>query len=446
MAFGDSLLGGRVILPRWLLRKRTLFTMPASIILGGQWGDEGKGKITDALASTASMVVRANGGSNAGHTVETPEGVFKMHLVPSGILNPDCTCVIGAGVVIDPFGLASELTELEKRGVQTNNLLISERAHLVLPFHMAIDRYEEQLRADRSIGTTLRGIGPAYADKVSRRGLRIGDLLDPSTLRRTVEHQVRMHGHYLEPADIDIAGMLDSLAEAAVKLGPFICAAEQRVQDTLDAGKRVLVECAQGVMLDIDYGTYPFVTSSSPSAAGACQGAGIAPTQVDRVIGVFKAYSTRVGAGPMPTELLDDTGELIRKRGREYGTTTGRPRRTGWFDAVAARSACRLNGITEIALTLTDVFDVFPEISIASAYRIDGQPLHHVPASLTDYARVVPQFRTSAGWLSDITGARQQKELPGATLDYVRSIGDAVGVNVGMMGVGPAREQLIHLQ
>ncbi|MBX3069585.1 MAG: adenylosuccinate synthase [Thermomicrobiales bacterium] len=420
--------------------------MPAAIILGGQWGDEGKGKITDALAPTAAMVVRANGGSNAGHTVETPDGVFKMHLVPSGILNPDCICVIGAGVVIDPIGLANELTGLEQRGVDTRNLLISDRAHVVLPFHMAIDRYEETLREERSIGTTLRGIGPAYADKVSRRGLRVGDLLDAGAMRQTIEHQLRMHGQYLESAETDIDAMLESLSAAADKLGPSICAAEQRVQDTLDAGKRVLVECAQGVMLDIDYGTYPYVTSSSPSAAGACQGAGIAPMQVDRVIGVFKAYSTRVGSGPMPTELHDDTGELIRKRGREYGTTTGRPRRTGWFDAVAARSACRLNGVSEIALTLTDVFDVFPEISVATSYQWNGQPLGYVPANLDDYAAVVAEYQTTTGWLQDITGARRQADLPAGALAYVRSIGDATGVEVSMMGVGPAREQLIHLQ
>jgi adenylosuccinate synthase len=420
--------------------------MPAAIILGGQWGDEGKGKITDALAPTAAMVVRANGGSNAGHTVETPDGVFKMHLVPSGILNPDCTCVIGAGVVIDPIGLANELTGLEQRGVDTRNLLISDRAHVVLPFHMAIDRYEETLREERSIGTTLRGIGPAYADKVSRRGLRVGDLLDAGAMRQTIEHQLRMHGQYLESSETDIDAMIESLSAAADKLGPSICAAEQRVQDTLDAGKRVLVECAQGVMLDIDYGTYPYVTSSSPSAAGACQGAGIAPMQVDRVIGVFKAYSTRVGSGPMPTELHDDTGELIRKRGREYGTTTGRPRRTGWFDAVAARSACRLNGVSEIALTLTDVFDVFLEISVATSYQWNGQPLRYVPANLDDYAAVIAEYQTTAGWLQDITGARRQTDLPAGALAYVRSIGDATGVGVSMMGVGPAREQLIHLQ
>ncbi|MGD9712000.1 MAG: adenylosuccinate synthase [Thermomicrobiales bacterium] len=419
--------------------------MPAAVILGGQWGDEGKGKITDALSPTASMVVRANGGSNAGHTIETEDGVFKMHLVPSGILNPDCTSVIGAGVVIDPIALASELAGLQERGIDTSNLLISERAHVVLPFHVAIDRYEESLREDRSIGTTLRGIGPAYADKVSRRGLRMVDLLNPDSVRRQVEHQLRMHSAFLEAGSVSESEILRDLAEVAEKLRPFVGPAEQAVQDVLDAGKRVLVECAQGVMLDIDYGTYPYVTSSSPSAAGACQGAGIAPTQVDRVIGVFKAYSTRVGAGPMPTELHGDTGELIRTRGREYGTTTGRPRRTGWFDGVAARSACRLNGVSEIALTLTDVFDMFPEILVAEAYTLDGQPLRHVPADLDQYAKVEPVYRACDGWLTSITSLRRQADLPAGVLAFVRGIREVTGVRVSMMGVGPARDQLINL-
>ncbi len=419
--------------------------MPATIILGGQWGDEGKGKITDALAPTASMVVRANGGSNAGHTIETPDGVFKMHLVPSGILNPECMCVIGAGVVVDPFSLAGELDGLQQRGIDTSNLLISERAHVVLPFHIAVDRYEEQLREEHSIGTTLRGIGPAYADKVSRRGLRMVDLLSPAIVRRQVEHQLRMHGPYLDSAEIDYESIISRLGEIAEQLRPFIGPAEHRVQDALGRGERLLVECAQGVMLDIDYGTYPYVTSSSPSAAGACQGAGIAPMQVDRVIGVFKAYSTRVGSGPMPTELLDETGELIRTRGREYGTTTGRPRRTGWFDGVAARSACRLNGVSEIALTLTDVFDVFPEISLAEGYALRGEPIAHVPADLDEYAQVSPVYRSCRGWMTEITGVRYASDLPSGVHDFVGAIGTITGAEVTMMGVGPAREQLVQL-
>ena len=423
--------------------------MPATVILGGQWGDEGKGKITDALAVAGGMVVRANGGSNAGHTIETGAGVFKMHLVPSGILNPECTCVIGAGMVIDPFSLAAELDALGKRGIDTSHLVISDRAHVVLPFHSEIDRREELLRGDRSIGTTLRGIGPAYADKVSRRGMRMVDLTSRSVLEARLDHQLAVHGAVLG-SEVDLSGagresLVQSLVEIGERLGPFIGPAEIRVQDALDAGQQVLVECAQGVMLDIDYGTYPFVTSSSPSAAGACQGAGVAPGQVERVIAVFKAYSTRVGAGPMPTELHDQTGALIRERGQEYGTTTGRPRRTGWFDAVAARYATRLNGVSEIALTLVDVFDVFPEMSLCTGYQIGSSVVDYVPADLGVLSQATPLYESHAGWLEDITAVRNAGDLPDLARSYCAKITARVGPPVTMVGVGPARDQLVKL-
>jgi adenylosuccinate synthase len=421
--------------------------MPATIILGGQWGDEGKGKITDALAVEGGVVVRANGGSNAGHTIQTPDGVFKMHLIPSGILNPDCQCVIGAGVVIDPFALRDELQSLNGRGVDTRNLLIAERAHVVLPIHAAIDRREEELRGSMSIGTTLRGIGPAYSDKVSRRGIRVVDLQSRSVLEERVAHQFRMHG--TDSAGNDRHPSADqvvrTLLEIGEELAPWCGPAETIVQDALDEGKNVIIECAQGTMLDIDYGTYPFVTSSSPTAAGACQGAGVAPTQVTRVIGVFKAYSTRVGSGPMPAELEDETGQLIRERGKEYGTTTGRPRRTGWFDAVAARQAVRLNGVSEIALTLVDVFDTFPEISMLTSYRLDGDTLDRVPADLEALARVEPAFTSFVGWQSDTTGVRSAADLPENALAYIDAISQRTGARVSMVGVGPSREQLVPL-
>jgi adenylosuccinate synthase len=423
--------------------------MPATVVLGGQWGDEGKGKITDALAAAGGMVVRANGGSNAGHTVETDAGVFKMHLVPSGILNPECKCVIGAGVVIDPMALASELAALTDRGIDTSNLIISDRAHVVLPFHSEIDRREENLRGERSIGTTLRGIGPAYADKVSRRGLRMIELTNRQVLEERLTHQLKVHAAVLETSadglEAELAPLRDSLLEIGERLVHYIGPAEQHVQNALDAGVQVIVECAQGVMLDIDYGTYPFVTSSSPSTAGACQGAGVAPNQVQRVIGVFKAYSTRVGAGPMPTELLDETGALIRERGKEYGTTTGRPRRTGWFDAVAARNAVRLNGVSEIALTLADVFDVFQEISICTHYQANDDVLDYIPADLGVLARVSPVYETLPGWLENITGVRSASELPELATSFAQTIGDRAGAPVTMMGVGPARAQLVDL-
>jgi adenylosuccinate synthase len=423
--------------------------MPATIVLGGQWGDEGKGKITDALAGTSSMVVRANGGSNAGHTISTPQGVFKMHLVPSGILSPGTTCVIGAGVVIDPIQLAKELAELRERGVDTSALVISDRAHVVLPFHSEIDRGEERLRGEAPIGTTLRGIGPAYADKVSRRGMRMADLCDERAakprLERDFEARNRLLEGYYESEPVDADATTQQLLEAAEILFPFVGHAEDVVQDALDAGVRVIVECAQGAMLDIDYGSYPFVTSSSPTAAGACQGAGIAPNQIERVIGVFKAYSSRVGGGPFPTELFDATGNEIRERGKEYGTTTGRPRRIGWFDAMAARRVTRLNGVTDIALTLLDVLDAFDPIQIAVGYELDGKPLTSVPTISTDYDRVTPLLTPVEGWLEDTTSIRNGDSLPDNARAYISTIGELAGAPVSMVGVGPDRDQLVSL-
>ncbi|MGI8474993.1 MAG: adenylosuccinate synthase, partial [Thermomicrobiales bacterium] len=305
--------------------------MPATIIMGGQWGDEGKGKLTDALAADAHAVVRANGGSNAGHTISTDAGVFKMHLIPSGILNPECRCIIGAGVVVDPFALLKEIDGLTARGVSSANLVISDRAHLVLPYHAAIDRFDETSRGGAGIGTTLRGNGPAYADKMSRHGIRVADLIDGAALLRklTIEVQIKndLIGKIYGGEPLNASDLYRELVAAGSRLREHVAPSEMIVQDELAAGHNVLVECAQGAMLDIDYGTYPYVTSSSPTAAGACQGAGVAPTQVQRVIAVYKAYSTRVGDGPLPTELKDGTGELIRQRGNEYGTSTGRPRR-----------------------------------------------------------------------------------------------------------------------
>ncbi|HET9660605.1 MAG TPA: adenylosuccinate synthase [Thermomicrobiales bacterium] len=423
--------------------------MPATIVLGGQWGDEGKGKITDALAGESGMVVRANGGSNAGHTISTAQGVFKMHLVPSGILSPGTTCVIGAGVVIDPIQLASELADLRQRGIDTSSLVISDRAHVVLPFHSEIDRGEEQLRGEAPIGTTLRGIGPAYADKVSRRGMRMADLCDERSVKPRLERDFEarnrlLEGYYgSEPVDADAT--TQELLEAAEVLYPFVGHAEEIVQNALDAGERVIVECAQGAMLDIDYGSYPFVTSSSPTAAGACQGAGIAPNQIERVIGVFKAYSSRVGGGPFPTELFDETGNRIRERGNEYGTTTGRARRVGWFDAVAARRVTRLNGVTDIALTLLDVLDAFDPIQIGVGYVLDDRPISFVPTISADYDRVSPVLSPADGWLEDITSIRSGDDLPGNARAYIARIGELAGAPVSMVGVGPDREQLVSV-
>ena len=423
--------------------------MPATIIMGGQWGDEGKGKLTDSLASRAHLVIRANGGSNAGHTVETPAGAFKMHLVPSGILNPGCLCVIGAGVVVDPPALVREMAMLIERGVSVDHLVISDRAHVVLPYHPIIDGLEETSRDANPIGTTKRGNGPAYSDKVARRGVRMVDLADPDRLRAIVTAAVEDHNRVItrvyggEP--LSPAAVVAEMEAAAKVLRPHIAPAEVLVQDALADGKEALIECAQGPMLDIDYGTYPFVTSSSPTAAGACQGAGVAPTQVRRVVAVYKAYTTRVGSGPMPTELHDAIGQEIRDRGREYGTVTRRPRRIGWFDGPAARHVARLNGVTEIALTLVDVLDVFSEIQVCTDYEIDGQPVRGIPARVEELARVVPIYRTLPGWNTDITGARLPTDLPTNARAYVEALAGVIGAPITMVGVGPARAQLVPL-
>ncbi|MCC6705827.1 MAG: adenylosuccinate synthase, partial [Thermomicrobiales bacterium] len=376
-------------------------------------------------------------------------GTFKLHLVPSGILNPECVSVVGPGVVVDPPSLVRELVALQARGITIDQLLISERAHVVMPYHPVLDALEETHRESGEIGTTRRGNGPAYSDKVARRGVRIADLRKPDRLDKIVREAVAEHNELLtrfygaQPLDPD--QVVSDLELAAQFLRPFIGDAEARVQEMLIAGKRALIECAQGPMLDVDFGTYPYVTSSSSSAAGACQGAGIAPVHVDRVIGVYKAYSTRVGAGPMPTELHDETGELIRQRGREYGTSTGRPRRTGWFDGVAARHVARWNGVTEVAVTLTDVLDVFEEIQVARAYRLDGEETTAVPSLVDDYFRVEPVYETVPGWQQDVTGARTRSDLPENALGYLRTLETFLGAPVTMAGVGPGREQLVPL-
>ena len=423
--------------------------MPATIVMGGQWGDEGKGKLTDSLAANADVVVRANGGANAGHTVQTDQGVFKLHLVPSGILNPHCLSIVGAGVVIDPGLALAEMTHLEEQGISLSPLRISQRAHVVLPYHPILDALEETNREGSSIGTTLRGNGPAYSDKMARRGIRVSDLIDPAALRSRLDAELPRWNRILEAvygADpIDGNEICAELAAYGERLRPHVADTEGIVSEALARGRQVLIECAQGAMLDIDYGTYPFVTSSSTTAAGACQGAGVAPTAVERVLGVYKAYSTRVGAGPLPTELHDEIGQAIRERGREYGTTTGRPRRTGWFDAVAARYVAQLNGISEIALTLLDVFDTFESIRICVAYELDGDMIDTVPARLDEYSRVRPVYASLPGWRESTVTARAAEDLPSRARDYIALIEQHVGVPISMVGVGPDRKQVVSL-
>jgi adenylosuccinate synthase len=418
-----------------------------TIIIGGQWGDEAKGKITDAIAENADMVIRPNGSTNAGHTVQIGDDIFKFHLVPAGILRPGCDCVIGAGVAIPPADLLREIDELDARGIDTSRLFISDRANIIMPFHPLQDQLEEAQRGSQNIGTTLRGNGPAYADKAGRRGIRVADLLDERALVERLnltipEKNATLTTLYNQPP-LDISELLEQFAAYGEKLAPRVVQAEVVVQDAIEAGKSIIVEGAQAAMLDIDYGTYPYVTSTSPTASGACQGAGIGPTQVTNVISVYKAYTSRVGGGPYPTELLDATGDLLRDRGVEYGTTTGRPRRTGWFDGVAARYTTRLNGVTHAAVTKIDVLDTLPEIKICVGYELNGErvPAPHAVAEV--YGQVKPIYETLPGWQQDTTACRSYDEFPTNARRYIDRLEAVIGVPVVMIGIGPSREQLL---
>lgn len=422
--------------------------MPVTIIIGGQWGDEGKGKITDALAANAQVVVRPNGSTNAGHTVINGSGVYKLHLVPSGILYPGCTCIIGAGVAVSLPELISEMDALRDRGLDLGRLYLSDRANVIMPYHPILDQLEEEKRGTGSIGTTLRGNGPAYADKIARRGIRVADLLDTTTLTDRLSSVISEKNGVLNGiyglAPVEVGPIIEQFSIWSETLAPHIVQAETLVQDAIMAGANVLIESAQATLLDIDYGTYPYVTSTSPTAAGACQGAGIGPTQVDDVVAVFKTYTTRVGAGPFPTELTGDTGQLLRDRGLEYGTTTGRPRRTGWFDGVAARYAVRINGVTQIALTKLDVLDTLDEIPVCIGYRTDGHQLGAPPASAGVYARVEPVYEFLPGWQTDTSAMTRYDELPAPARSYVERIEEIVGAPVTMVGTGPARHQVLR--
>lgn len=420
--------------------------MPATIIIGGQWGDEGKGKVTDALSEDASVVVRPNGSTNAGHTVVTDQGTFKFHLVPSGVLRPDCTSIIGAGVAVPPADLVDEIDMLHARGVSTDKLFLSDRAHVVMPYHPMLDQYEEARRGSHSLGTTLRGNGPAYVDKFGRRGIRVADLLDESALVEqlalNLPEKNTLLQHLYGTAALDEKKILEDFSAWGERLAPYVRQTEVMVQDSLDSGRRVLVETAQASLLDIDYGTYPYVTSSSPTAAGACQGAGIGPTQVDRVVAVFKAYTTRVGGGPFPTEDKGSAGNLMRERGNEFGTTTGRPRRTGWFDGVVARYSARLNGVTQIAVTKLDILDQFAEIPICTGYRLDGEVITSPPAEAAVFERVEPIYETLPGWQVETAGIDSISKLPANAQRYLSRVEELVGRPIIMVGLGPARRDL----
>jgi len=422
--------------------------MPVTVVLGGQWGDEGKGQITDTLARDVDIVARATGGSNAGHTVINEQGRFAVHLIPSGIFTPGTTCVLGNGMVIGPQTLIKEMDALADSGIDLSRLHISDKAHLVMPYHPMLDALEEERRGEAAIGTTRRGIGPAYMDKMARTGVRVADMLDEEALRNRLSFLLPYRNDQLvkifgaEPLALE--PLVSEMLAYGERLRPYVTQTEILIQDALDAGKHVLIEGAQASLLDTDFGTYPCVTSASPTAAGACLGTGIAPTQVTTVLGVFKAYCSRVGAGPMPTELTNATGDEIRERGREYGTTTGRPRRTGWFDAVAARYVVRLNGISRIALTGIGVLGAFETIKVCTAYRINGEEVKTIPTLAEAYARAEPVYEEWPGWETDTSGASAEDDLPLNARAYIARLEELLGAEIVLVGVGQERRQLVR--
>lgn len=424
--------------------------MAVVAVVGAQWGDEGKGKIVDLLAQRAKYVVRYQGGSNAGHTVVNHLGTFKLHLVPSGILHPQVTCVIGNGVVVDPEMLIEELTNLRARGVDTSGLRISDRSHVVMPYHSIQDRLEEDARGEWKIGTTLRGVGPAYADKVAREGIRMVDLLDLSSLRARLMYLVgqknRILGEVYGAAPIAVHDTYAACDRYRELLGDQVVDTLTLLQDAVRNGDHVVLEGAQGTLIDIEFGTYPFVTSSSPSVGAACTGTGLPPKAIDRVFGVFKAYYTRVGSGPFPTEMTSDVAEGIRQRGNEYGTTTGRSRRIGWFDAVLAAYAARINGFDAFVLNHLDVYDPLDSIKLCVGYRLGGEIVQRVPAAIDEFARCEPVYEELPGWQRSTAEARRLEDLPKEARRYIDRIGELVGAPVAMISLGPHRDQTIVQQ
>ncbi|HCG98880.1 MAG: adenylosuccinate synthase [Candidatus Aquicultor primus] len=421
--------------------------MPATILIGTQWGDEGKGKVTDWLANDMDLVVRYQGGHNAGHTVIADGHELKLHLLPSGILHPNIISIIASGLVIDPKALIKELDEVAEIGIGSPNLVLSANAHLIMPYHRLLDQASELKLGSSKIGTTGLGIGPAYTDKASRVGLRVQDLLDMKIFREKLEvalifkNQVLTKIYDAEPLDVD--EIVDEYKGYAERLNGIIGDASRIINDSLDEGKNVLLEGAQGMMLDLDYGTYPFVTSSSPIAGGACVGAGISPLRVKRIIGIAKAYTTRVGAGPFPTELEDATGELMRKVGVEFGTTTGRPRRCGWFDAVILKYTAKINGLTEIALTKLDVLSPFETLKICVGYEYEGKVYDYMPCHQTVFHGAKPVYEEVEGWNTDISDIATYDALPKAARAYVDRLQELIGAPITMISVGPSRDQTI---
>ena len=421
--------------------------MPVIAVIGAQWGDEGKGKVVDLLAEKAKVVVRFSGGDNAGHTIVNPFGRFGLRLVPSGIFYPEATCIIGNGVVINPAVLIEEIESLNQRGVDTSRLFISDRAHLIMPYHILLDGLEEEWRGGKAIGTTRKGIGPAFADKVARYGIRAGDLLDKEALlerlRLVLDYKNTILTKVYEVSPLSLDEVYSQYCQYGERLAPHIKDTTIILEEALSRDELVLLEGAQGTLLDPDFGTYPYTTSSSPLAGEGCLGTGIGPTKLSRILGVFKAYCSRVGTGPMPTELKDETGDLIRERGHEYGTVTGRPRRCGWFDAVAARFSTRINGFTGAAITRLDILDTFPTLKICVGYKLDGQTIDYFSSNIATLEKCQPIYEELPGWQAPISHIREYEQLPAKARQYVTRLEELISCPVNLISVGSAREQTI---
>ncbi|MBD1905829.1 adenylosuccinate synthase [Funiculus sociatus GB2-A5] len=420
------------------------------VVIGAQWGDEGKGKITDLLSKSADVVVRYQGGVNAGHTVVVQGQTFKLHLIPSGILYPDTECIIGCGTVIDPQVLIEELDQLEALNISTRNLLISETAHVTMPYHRMIDQASEERRGTHKIGTTGRGIGPTYADKSERTGIRILDLMDPKGLQKQLRWTIEYKNVILEKLynlpPLDAETVIAQYREYAERLRPHVVDSSLKIYDAIQRRRNILFEGAQGTLLDLDHGTYPYVTSSNPVAGGACVGTGIGPTMIDRVIGVAKAYTTRVGEGPFPTELDGVVGEMLCDRGAEFGTTTGRKRRCGWFDAVIGRYAVRINGLDCLAITKLDVLDELEEIKVCVAYEIDGETTKDFPSNARHFANCQPIYKTLPGWQKSTAECRTLEDLPKEALSYLKFLAELMDVPIAIVSLGASRDQTIIVE
>ena len=422
--------------------------MPATVVVGTQWGDEGKGKLTDLLAAEMDFVVRYQGGHNAGHRIVVDGQAFALQLVPSGVLYEHITPVIGNGVVVDPAVLLEEIDTLNAKGVDTSRLVVSGDAHLIMPYHRELDRVTERYLGKNALGTTRRGIGPAYADKAARVGLRVQDLLDPKIFRQKLDVAIKEKNAVLAKVYNRLPSSAEAIATAyleeyAPRITSMVSDTVGMLHDALGRGENILLEGAQATFLDLDHGTYPFVTSSNPVAGGACTGSGLGPRDIERVIGIAKAYVTRVGAGPFPTELANDTGDLLVERGNEFGTNTGRRRRCGWFDAVMLRQAVRLNSLTEVALTKLDVLDTFETVKVCVGYEADGVHYDHPPYHQSTLHRVTPIYEELPGWLTDLSQVTSAADMPRAARDYVALLTEQIGVPVRMVGVGPEREQFV---